>query len=124
MEKTQQSHCVLARSVYGSTALSSECAQINNVGHAADGPGHELGRSRVGDSHIKRRSHVGLPQAADHSRIKRQPSTTASHASDRIPMIDDTQNVAQTAVVHWRPRRPQPRASGRTGDGDGRRERN
>ncbi|RWV92667.1 hypothetical protein GW17_00044937 [Ensete ventricosum] len=71
-----------------------------------------------------RQPHVGLPQATDRSRIKRQsraagvassgPACSNAHASGslarqqprlRTPVVDDTQNSAQTVAVHRRRRR-------------------
>ncbi|RWV78777.1 hypothetical protein GW17_00060200 [Ensete ventricosum] len=49
------------------------CVHIRSDGHAASGPGRAQGRSRVGGNRIKRRPHVGLPQVANHNRIKRRP---------------------------------------------------
>ncbi|RRT44781.1 hypothetical protein B296_00032672 [Ensete ventricosum] len=68
--------------VCGNIALNSVCAQISSVGHAVDGLGRALGRSRVGGSRIKRQPHAGLPQAADRNRIKRQSSAAGVASSD------------------------------------------
>ncbi|RWW11611.1 hypothetical protein GW17_00024767, partial [Ensete ventricosum] len=91
---------------------------ISSVGHAADGLGRALGRSRVGGSRIKRQPHAVMPA-----------QVAASHANSRVPAVDDTQNAAHTAAVRWRLRRPQSRADDRTrgcagdctSDGGGRR---
>ncbi|RWW33564.1 hypothetical protein GW17_00001721 [Ensete ventricosum] len=80
--KDEQSRCILVGSVCDNTTLSNVCTQINSVGHATDGPGRALGWSRVGGSRIKRRSHAGLPQAVELSRIKRQPRAAGATSSD------------------------------------------
>ncbi|RRT55912.1 hypothetical protein B296_00008711 [Ensete ventricosum] len=54
---------------------------ISSYDHAADGPGRALGQSSVGGSRIKRRSHAGLPQVADRSRIKRQSRAAGTTSS-------------------------------------------
>ncbi|RRT41275.1 hypothetical protein B296_00044263 [Ensete ventricosum] len=68
------------------TAIGNGAVQlpraISGVGHATDGPGRALGWSRVGGSRIKRRSHAGLPQAVELSRIKRQPRAVGATSSD------------------------------------------
>ncbi|RRT63099.1 hypothetical protein B296_00004780, partial [Ensete ventricosum] len=70
----------LVESACGNAALSSVCAQgRDDGGHAADGPGRTLGRSRVGSSRIKRRR----VQQRSRKRRPRMPPTTTPYASGR-----------------------------------------
>ncbi|RWW26172.1 hypothetical protein GW17_00009455, partial [Ensete ventricosum] len=102
-------------SACGNAALSSVCAQgKDGSGHAADGPGSTLGRSRVGGSRIKRRSHAGLPRTVDRSRIKWRPRAERGHAGNsRMPSPASQRSVArscalataQAAASRWRPHR-------------------
>ncbi|RWV77457.1 hypothetical protein GW17_00061712 [Ensete ventricosum] len=54
-------------------AVALSVRTSSSVGHIADDPGRALGRSCISGNHIKRRLHVGLPQATDYNGIKRQP---------------------------------------------------
>ncbi|RRT63941.1 hypothetical protein B296_00012305, partial [Ensete ventricosum] len=81
-------------------------------GHAASRLGRAQGRSRVGGNRIKRRPHVGLPQVADRSRIKRRP------CAEKVVQAAASRASSNTRMPATASQRPTTHKTDRTGDDD------